>query len=280
MTQDVTTDASVRLRDGRRISYSVTGTSGPLIVLECGLGAPAASWVTVRRLLARDFRVLSYDRAGLGGSDRDPAPRTLRRITDDLIELLDAVGVDEPATFVGHSWGGPIVRLLADREPHRVAGAVLVDPTVAELRPNLRTARPGFLFLSCVVRLGQRELLLKKLRTAWTEIPEDEVERGLRDYLTPANLRTARQEVREVMRSLPALAELESRGLTVPARWLIGVEKPARLRDLHLGACDRVALRDVSRDIVQVDCGHFVPQERPHRTATEIADFVSSVPAS
>ena len=84
------------------------------------MSAPAASWIHTQREISAHARTLSYDRAGYGGSDVDPHDRTLSRIVDDLTALLDALGEKEPVVLVGHSWGGPIMRLFADRSPERV----------------------------------------------------------------------------------------------------------------------------------------------------------------
>ncbi|MEV9259193.1 alpha/beta hydrolase, partial [Klebsiella pneumoniae] len=70
-----------------------------------------------------------YDRAGLGRSVPDSAGRTLDRMADDLNDLLDGLEPSSGFVQVGHSAGGPMVRLAASRRPDRVAGLVLVDPT-------------------------------------------------------------------------------------------------------------------------------------------------------
>lgn len=106
---------STLLPDGRTMRSVIGGHSGPLVVLEAGLGNTAATWVTVQRAVSASCRTVSYDRAGLGGSDPGRAPRTLENMADDAEAFLDAAGIDEPAILVGHSWGGQLVRLLAQR---------------------------------------------------------------------------------------------------------------------------------------------------------------------
>ncbi|MET7402474.1 alpha/beta fold hydrolase, partial [Dactylosporangium sp. NPDC005572] len=60
-------------------------------------------------------------------SDDGPRPRTPARLADDLGALLGSL--TGPFVLVGHSWGGPIVRLLASRNAAPVKGLVLVDPS-------------------------------------------------------------------------------------------------------------------------------------------------------
>lgn len=54
---------------------------------------------------------------------------TLAEDLGDLLDHLERVGPGGPFLLVGHSWGGPLVRLAAAAQPARVAGPVLVDPT-------------------------------------------------------------------------------------------------------------------------------------------------------
>ncbi len=98
--------------------------------------------------LAESFRVVSYDRAGLGWSDLGPMPRTADRIVGELHSLLERAGISPPYVLVGHSFGGLTMPLFAARFPDEVAGMVLVDPVApAEWNPppdhDLRLTRIG-----------------------------------------------------------------------------------------------------------------------------------------
>ena len=46
------------------------GAGPPVVVIIAGAGDCADSWVPIRHRLAADHRVVSYDRAAIGGSDR------------------------------------------------------------------------------------------------------------------------------------------------------------------------------------------------------------------
>ena len=94
------------------------------------------SWSDLQRELSRSFRVVSYDRAGLGWSDLGPMPRTADRIVDELHAMLERAAIPPPYVLVGHSFGGLTMPLFAERYPEEVAGMVLVDPVVpAEWNP-------------------------------------------------------------------------------------------------------------------------------------------------
>lgn len=109
-------DVTVTTADGRRLHSMVAGDGDgdDLVVLEAGLGGSGLTWGLVHGILARTHRVVAYDRAGLGDSDPDPAPRDLDRLADDL-EAVIAAFPHRRLVLAGHSWGGPIVRVVAAR---------------------------------------------------------------------------------------------------------------------------------------------------------------------
>jgi pimeloyl-ACP methyl ester carboxylesterase len=121
---------------GHRLHLFECGQGGPTILLEAGLMSTVLSWSGLQRELSRSFRVVSYDRAGLGWSDVGPMPRTAERIVDELHTLLGRAGIPPPYVLVGHSFGGLTMPLFAARFADEVAGVVLVDPVVpAEWNP-------------------------------------------------------------------------------------------------------------------------------------------------
>jgi pimeloyl-ACP methyl ester carboxylesterase len=106
------------------------------------------SWSELQRELSGSFRVVSYDRAGLGWSELGPMPRTADRIVDELHALLERASILPPYVLVGHSFGGLTMPLFAARFPDDVAGMVLVDPVApTEWNPpsdhDLRLTRVG-----------------------------------------------------------------------------------------------------------------------------------------
>ncbi len=108
----------------------------PTILLEAGLMSTVLSWTSLQQELSRSFRVVSYDRGGLGWSELGPMPRTADRLVDELHTLLQRAAVLPPYILVGHSFGGLTMPLFAARFPEEVAGMVLVDPVApAEWNP-------------------------------------------------------------------------------------------------------------------------------------------------
>jgi pimeloyl-ACP methyl ester carboxylesterase len=112
------------------LAYQVLG-DGPLdVLLISGFvsnleqawepGGPA----TFFRELARDFRLILYDRRGVGLSDRTVDPADTSVSSADALSILDAVGSRRALVFAV-SEGGPIAIRLAVEHPERVAGLAL-----------------------------------------------------------------------------------------------------------------------------------------------------------
>ncbi|MDO4032850.1 alpha/beta fold hydrolase [Clavibacter michiganensis] len=169
-------DVTVTTPDGRRLRAMVAGARDDLVVLEAGLGGSGLTWGLVHGILARTHRVVAYDRAGLGGSDTDPAPRDLDRLADDL-EAVIAAFPHRRLVLAGHSWGGPVVRVVAARRIARglaTAGVVLVDPSDERARGyGSAAARIGFATQAAlVVPLARLGLLRRLHRMALAGLPE------------------------------------------------------------------------------------------------------------
>jgi pimeloyl-ACP methyl ester carboxylesterase len=114
------------------------GSGKYTVIFESGFGTDLRAWRKVAPEVAQSARVLSYSRAGYGGSDARPEPRTLLQSSLELDQLVAAAGLRPPYILVGHSYGGLLMRAFAARHPDWVAGMVLVDPSDEKFSPALR----------------------------------------------------------------------------------------------------------------------------------------------
>jgi pimeloyl-ACP methyl ester carboxylesterase len=106
------------------------GVAGrPIVVFESGAGTGGSAWSPVLADVSRFATVVTYDRAGIGGSDADRQAPAPRHVAERLHALLDAIGLKPPYVLVGHSWGGLLIRMFAAMYPTDVHGLVYVDPT-------------------------------------------------------------------------------------------------------------------------------------------------------
>jgi pimeloyl-ACP methyl ester carboxylesterase len=72
-------------------------------------------------------------------SDDAGAPQDGLAVATDLHALLENAGVSRPIVLVGHSTGGPYVRVFAQQYPDDVAGMVLLDAQPADAFTALPT---------------------------------------------------------------------------------------------------------------------------------------------
>jgi pimeloyl-ACP methyl ester carboxylesterase len=127
---------------GHRLYIECTGSGGPAVILQAGLGASSSSWASIAPAVAAMTTVCTYDRAGHGRSDEAGSQDGIALATD-LHTLLERAGVPGPYVLVGHSSGGPYVRVFAAQYPDEVAGMVLLDAQPADAFTAL-PAYPGF----------------------------------------------------------------------------------------------------------------------------------------
>ena len=117
------------------VHHIVTGPAGaPVVVLSNSLGSTHTMWDAQADALAEHFRVVRYDTRGHGESPVPAGPYDIDDLADDVVALLDTLGV-EKAHFVGLSLGGMTGMRLAARNPERVDRLVVLC-TGAHLTPS------------------------------------------------------------------------------------------------------------------------------------------------
>ena len=109
-------------------AYDLTGPEGaPVVALIHGLGLTrAATWRGMIPMLAGRFRVLSYDLCGHGDSALPVAAPSLTVLGEQLIALMDDLGIAQ-AALVGFSLGGMINRRVAMDHPDRVSALGILN---------------------------------------------------------------------------------------------------------------------------------------------------------
>ncbi|CCH33371.1 3-oxoadipate enol-lactonase [Actinosynnema sp. NPDC047251] len=108
----------------------------PVLVLGNSLGTTTALWEPQLPELAERFRVLRYDHRGHGGSPASRGPRRIDDLAEDVLELLDALGVRR-VSYCGVSMGAMVGMWLAGHAPERIDRLVLCCTTA-----TYDTARP------------------------------------------------------------------------------------------------------------------------------------------
>lgn len=110
---------------GVRIAVEDRGTGVP-IVLGHSFLCSGEMWRAQVPVLAENYRVINPDFRGHGRSSHLAAPFTLYDAVDDVIAVLDELGI-ERAIWCGLSIGGMVALRAALASPERVAGLILMD---------------------------------------------------------------------------------------------------------------------------------------------------------
>ncbi|MFF8814385.1 alpha/beta fold hydrolase [Streptomyces pactum] len=109
--------------DGTRIAYQLRG-EGPVLVLLAGQANNHHWWDAVRADFHPARSTLTLDYRGTGDSDKPDTPHSTELFAEDVVAVLDHLGIDR-ADVYGTSMGGRVAQQLAARHPHRVGALVL-----------------------------------------------------------------------------------------------------------------------------------------------------------
>jgi pimeloyl-ACP methyl ester carboxylesterase len=109
---------------GTALYYDSAGDGLPLILVH-GSAVDGSTWDGVLPDLARDHRVITYDRRGYGRSTHKPV-RDHRLHARDLTAVLEQVA-REPAVVVGWSSGGNVALAVAASRPELFRALVVVE---------------------------------------------------------------------------------------------------------------------------------------------------------
>jgi lipase len=100
---------------------------GPDVVIAAhGITGNHRSWAAVAAALDGAVTLVAPDLRGRAASRDLPGPYGMATHADDCAAVLDHLGVDE-ALWVGHSMGGFVIAMAAERHADRVRSLVAVD---------------------------------------------------------------------------------------------------------------------------------------------------------
>lgn len=108
--------------EGGSLYYEEAGKGSPVVFIHGGFG-DRRMWDEQFSHFAGGHRVIRYDHRGYGES---PAPGSAYSPVDDLVRLLDRLGV-ERAHIVGNSMGATLALDFTLKHPERVASLTMVS---------------------------------------------------------------------------------------------------------------------------------------------------------
>ncbi|MFI0820076.1 alpha/beta fold hydrolase [Streptomyces sp. NPDC021098] len=117
------TDVFAHADDGVAVAYQRRGAGRPLVLL-AGQANNHHWWDGVREDFHDTHSTITLDYRGTGASDKPRSGYSTRRFAEDVVTVLDALGV-ERADVYGTSMGGRVAQWIAARHPERVRRLVL-----------------------------------------------------------------------------------------------------------------------------------------------------------
>jgi 3-oxoadipate enol-lactonase/4-carboxymuconolactone decarboxylase len=226
----------------------------PVLVLANSLGSTTTIWDALVPRLAPHLRVVRYDLRGHGRSPVPPGPYTLADLGEDVIALLDRLGV-ERASICGISLGGMTGMWLGAHAPERVERLILCC-TSARLGPPERWRERA-----ATVRTQGTEAVAGAVLPNWFSArfaaAEAEFMARMRAMLasTPADGYAACCGVIEHMDLRDALP-----GIAAPTLVIGGREDGAAPPEHQLGIVQGIP---GARLVVLPDAAHLAPVEQP-----------------
>lgn len=232
----------------------LSGSQGPLVVMQAGLGDDHRVWARVVADLARDHRVLTIDRPGHGPLPATHQPRDPCTQADETRQRLQDAGLAPPYLLVGHSLGGRYVAAQALRHPREAAGLVLVDATPPGHWQRVQAETPALAAMLKALRVTVFDATTRR---------EFDDQDGCMDTLTaPAG-------------APHAASPAEARAAAVPTVVLTsGRRRPEETPDyaalLARGQALWPALTGAARVEVAHDAGHYIQRDAPDRVAAAV----------
>lgn len=128
-------------RERATFYYEAGPLDGQPVLFVHGFGGTARNFtLNIGPLAQAGFRVVAPELWGMGRSAKPRGRYSLDRWVDQLIGLMDSLGMQR-AAVVGHSMGGAVAVRLARRHPERVTKLALVAPLGFGGKRNVRLMR-------------------------------------------------------------------------------------------------------------------------------------------
>jgi haloalkane dehalogenase len=272
--------------DGEHPIHFIDEGDGPPVILQHGNPTWCYLWRKVIRVLTGEkVRIIAPDLVGLGLSSkpRDLSIHTLDFHADRISALVEALDLRD-LTVVGQDWGGPIVAVMAARNPERIHGAVFANTAIRV--PSRKPRRTPFHRFSRLPIIS--DLVFRVFNFP---VPMLGLVQGDRSSIGPTQRRAYRWPLRKIGdRTAPlALARLVPASLDDPTianlrevgDWAQSFAGPVRL---VWGMRDPILKRAVwgarklfpDAEVIETDAGHFLQEEVPEELAAAIMRVVST----
>jgi pimeloyl-ACP methyl ester carboxylesterase len=270
---------------GVRLHYVSLGQGRPVVLIH-GWPQTWYEWRRVMPLLANDFLLIAPDLRGLGDSSRPSRGYDKKTVANDVWLLMhDHLGHDRFAV-VGHDWGAPVAFRLAADHADAVTHLAMLDVPVPGDQPSGAalggSPRWHHLFhavpdLPEALTFGRERIYLEWFFANGTDqanaFSDADICEYVRTYSQPGAMRAGFNFYRALNQDVADNRATLASGFKLPMPTLgLGGGGPRGRGDLVVESLRRVALHAEGGSIP--DCGHFIPEEKPHELADHLRAFL------
>ncbi len=247
---------------------------GPVVVLLHGFPLNRSMWSGQRTNLGTTYRVIAPDLRGHGESAAPEGGYTMEAMADDVVELLDALQIQEPIVLGGHSMGGYVALALLARHPERVRGLILMNtradadsPEVARNREEMIQQVEAAKSVEPVVKS-----LLPRLVSGTTRWQRPELVDRVHRMIEKTSIRGVVGSLRGMSARPDRTSEFAN--IRVPTLLLFGAEDVISPPELVHAMTKALPS---ARHVLIPGAGHLAPLENPESANTAFLSFLREI---
>lgn len=258
-----------------QLYYETAGQGAPLIMIHAGV-ADSRQWNSEFEFFARNYHVLRYDMRGYGKSE--PVDGEFSHM-NDLVALLEALGLHERVVIMGCSMGGGLAMDFALTHPSMVKALIMVGSGPSGLELDV-PAPVKFAEVEKAFEVGELDLVAEIETQIWFDgmgrTPE-QVNQAMRKLAYEMNRQSLAHEVKQLGKRLPnAQAPAFDRlsDLQIPVLIIVGAHDTPYI----LAAADYMVERIPSAQKVSIqDAAHLSNMDQPDEFQAIVTNFLEGL---
>lgn len=262
--------------DNAQLYYETAGRGVPLVMIHAGV-ADSRQWNNEFTFFGRSHQVIRYDLRGYGKSE--PVDGEFNHI-DDLVAVLDTLGLKEPAVLMGCSMGGGLAMDFALTHPSRVRALIMVGSGPSGLELDVPTPAK-FAEAEKAFEAGDLDLVCEIETQIWfdgTGRAPEQVNQAMRKLAYEMNRQALAHEAKQLGKRLPntqtpAFERLSD--LTIPVLIIVGAQDTPYI----LAASDYMVERIPSaQKVIIEDAAHLPNMDQPEEFQAIVINFLENLP--